>query len=92
MIGMIAAGRISANRALWSEADLELQNSLIARAGITRGIEGIDPDIVYEAMKHDKKVVEGKIRFILADAIGSVNIYDDVTESEAKDAISYVLQ
>lgn len=91
MLGMIAAGRISVNRGLWSSTDHERQYRLITRAGITRGLEGIDADKVYEAMKHDKKVIEGKIRFILADSIGSVNIYDDVTENEAKDAISYIL-
>ena len=41
-------------------------------------------------MTLDKKVSGGKIRFILSDSIGSVKIYDDVTEDEIKAGIKYM--
>ena len=37
---------------------------------------------VIEAMKHDKKMIAGRLQFVLPIAIGAVVIVDDVTEKE----------
>ena len=38
-----------------------------------------------EAMQHDKKVVAGRLHFVLPTAIGATAIVDDVTEKEMQD-------
>ena len=43
-------------------------------------------------MTLDKKVVSGRIRFILPDRIGSVRLNDDVTTAEIEDAVGYVMK
>ncbi|MBN1845767.1 MAG: 3-dehydroquinate synthase [Sedimentisphaerales bacterium] len=43
---------------------------------------------LYEAMRHDKKVQAGRIRFALPKSIGNCVFQDDLTESEIKQAIS----
>jgi 3-dehydroquinate synthetase len=40
-----------------------------------------------EAIRHDKKVVAGKLHFVLPTAIGATSIVDDVTEKEMKAAM-----
>ncbi len=40
-----------------------------------------------EAIRHDKKVVAGKLHFVLPTAIGATAIVDDVTEKEMKAAM-----
>jgi 3-dehydroquinate synthase len=42
---------------------------------------------VLEVVKHDKKVVAGKLHFVLPTAIGATAIVDDVTEKELKAAL-----
>jgi 3-dehydroquinate synthase len=38
-------------------------------------------------MRHDKKVVAGRLHFVLPTAIGATAIVDDVTEKEIKAAL-----
>jgi len=46
------------------------------------------PDALYEAMKVDKKVQSGKIRFVLPTGAAEVKVFDDITEKEVKDVLN----
>lgn len=81
-LGMIAAGRIAVDKGLFLEEALARQNRLLRKLGVRDGIEGFDPEAILEKMKSDKKVREGKIRFVLPERIGRVVIREDVTEEE----------
>ena len=41
-------------------------------------------------MQHDKKMVAGRLHFVLPTAIGATTIVDDVTEKEMKKALRTV--
>ena len=41
-------------------------------------------------MRHDKKVVAGRLHFVLPTAIGATAIVDDVTDKEMKEALKRV--
>ena len=41
-----------------------------------------------EAMRQDKKIVEGRLHFVLPTAIGAWAIVDDVTEKEMRKALA----
>ena len=41
-------------------------------------------------MQHDKKVVAGRLHFVLPTAIGATTIVDDVTEKEMRAALKQV--
>jgi 3-dehydroquinate synthetase len=43
-----------------------------------------------EAMRHDKKVVGGKLHYVLPTAIGATTIVDDVTERELRGALKRI--
>ncbi|MDP3880231.1 MAG: 3-dehydroquinate synthase, partial [Dehalococcoidales bacterium] len=80
-IGMLAAARISnALGVLDGEAVIRLKD-VIARAGLPTELPAFELEKLIQAMKHDKKVLQGKIRFILPRAIGEVFITDDVSPS-----------
>ena len=45
---------------------------------------------ILEAMRHDKKMVAGRLHFVLPTAIGATAIVDDVSEKEMKPALKTV--
>ena len=81
-IGMVAVGQLALIRGSWSEADLNRQRQLIARCGLPTAWPDLDPDAVLNTLQGDKKVLDGKLRFILPTAIGRVEIRDDITREE----------
>jgi 3-dehydroquinate synthetase len=43
-----------------------------------------------DAMRHDKKVVAGRLHFVLPTAVGATTIVDDVTAKELREALKRV--
>jgi 3-dehydroquinate synthase len=87
-IGMVAAGSIALQLGLWSDRDADRQNALIEKTGLPTKIPAdIPAEGILETLKSDKKVKDGKVRFILPDRIGSVKISDRVGEAEIRNAI-----
>ncbi len=91
LIGMLAAGSIAAARSLLDEHELERQNALILRTGVRGRVDDIETDSLMDAMRLDKKVQEGRIRFVLPEGIGRASIYSDVTIAEMREGISRML-
>ncbi|MCX7625363.1 MAG: 3-dehydroquinate synthase [Candidatus Sumerlaeaceae bacterium] len=80
-IGMVAAAETALQLGMFSCGEAERQRSLIERAGLpTRVPEGLCADELLDRMRSDKKVVGGRLRFILPLRIGEVTIRDDVPE------------
>jgi 3-dehydroquinate synthase len=79
-IGMVAAGRIATKLNLWTSETETRQNNLITKAGLpTTILSSINSSEIVEALKIDKKVKAGKVRFILPTQIGQVIITDEVS-------------
>ena len=79
---MVAVGQLALIRGSWSAAELERQRQLIQRCGLPTAWPDLDPDAVINTLQGDKKVLDGKLRFILPTAIGRVEIRDDITRDE----------
>lgn len=77
-IGMVAAGELSLETGLWSARDQERQRAVIAAAGLPQRWPDLDPAAVLACLQGDKKVRDGRVRFVLPTAIGSVEIRDDI--------------
>jgi 3-dehydroquinate synthase len=60
----------------------------IAAAGLPAGRMNLAIPDVLNAMAFDKKVKNGKIRFVLPDRIGHVVIRDDVPMELVRDAVA----
>ncbi len=77
-LGMLAAGEIACAMGLWSREHQERQRALVRAAGLPLAMPALDPAAVLDCLQGDKKVRDGKVRFVLPTAIGSVVIRDDV--------------
>ena len=77
-LGMLAAGALSRHLGLWSAQDESRQRALIAAAGLPLSWPPLDPEAVLACLQGDKKVRQGKVRFVLPTAIGQVVIRDDI--------------
>ena len=87
-LGMLAAGEISCALGLWSRADQERQRGLVRAAGLPLLLPSLDPAAVLECLQGDKKVRDGRLRFVLPTAIGTVEIRDDVEASTIIDTMA----
>jgi len=92
ILGMIAAARIAELKGLLSPVDRDRQNRLLGRVGITDDLGGISVESLYEAMRRDKKIARGVVRFVLPDAIGSAAIYDDLADDMVTEGIRYMFR
>ena len=80
-IGMLAAAKISNKMGILDKTELLKLNSLIERVGLPTRMPNLKVEKIIQAIKHDKKILRGKIRFILPKSIGSVFITDEVSPS-----------
>ena len=83
-IGMRIAGDIAAEKNLWLKEDSLRQNSLIQSYGLPIQIPKIKKNKVMTILMGDKKVRDGKMRFILPRKIGQVDIFNDIDISISK--------
>ena len=81
-IGMRIAGDIAAEKGLWSDKEAFRQNNLLKNYGLPTDIPKIKKSEILKILMGDKKVKDGKMRFILPTRIGNVEIYDDIKESD----------
>jgi 3-dehydroquinate synthase len=88
-IGMVAAGKIANKLQMWIAEEAERQNILIEKAGLPLEVPvNLKIEDIIEALKSDKKVKSGRVRFILPTKIGAAEISDCVSA----DAIAAIMQ
>ena len=80
-IGMRIAGDIAIEKGLWTKENSIRQNNLIASYGLPIETPKIKKSEVLKILMGDKKVRDGKMRFILPKDIGKVDIYNDIKDS-----------
>jgi 3-dehydroquinate synthase len=85
--GMLGAADLSVSRGVMSETDRAALAALIAKLGPLPAIADLPPAEIIEAVRRDKKVVDGTLHFVLANGIGSTVTVDDVTEGEIRSAL-----
>ena len=87
-LGMAAAARLSNRAGLLADADLERITRLIAAAGLPASMPVKHPAALIVAMRHDKKIMDGKLKFILPTGIGSATASTDIDPRLAVEALS----
>lgn len=91
-IGMVASAFISYKRGYIAKEDLlDIENTLLDYHLPIRTSDLI-PEAVLSASKSDKKMSNGKIKYILMDSMCHSVIDSTITDSELLDAIQYILQ
>jgi 3-dehydroquinate synthase len=79
--GMLVAAELGVTRGALAERDRKALAHLIASLGPLPPIADVSAAAIIESMRHDKKVVAGRLHFVLPTAIGATTIVDDVTEA-----------
>lgn len=82
-LGMHAAAVLAAELGMVDATFVKRQRAALVAYGLPVSWPGIPMDKTLAAMKHDKKVQAGTIKFILPDRIGHVVQRTDVTELQA---------
>jgi len=86
-IGMLVAARISTSLGILDKNGLIRLKNVIARAGLPTETPRFQLEKLIQAMKHDKKMLQGKIRFVLPKSIGSVFVTEEVNSSMIEQAL-----
>lgn len=86
-IGMLAAGRISQKMGFLEESEVARLKNLIEKAGLPIKMPNLSVEDIMQAMQHDKKVLQEKVRFVLLKSIGNVFIADKVSPSLIKEVL-----
>ncbi|WP_017663625.1 3-dehydroquinate synthase [Baaleninema simplex] len=87
-IGMVAASRLAVAMDLWDRRCDDRQLALIEKTGLpTRIPQGVDFDAIVAKLQTDKKVKDGRVRFVLPTEIGRATISDRITEDLVRSAL-----
>jgi 3-dehydroquinate synthase len=79
-MGMVAAGNIALEMNLWDKEATQRQYLLIQKSGLPTAIPShLKAEDIMDMLSNDKKVKDGKVRFILPTKIGQVIISDEVS-------------
>jgi 3-dehydroquinate synthase len=85
--GMVMAVELSSRLNLIQNQDLARVRSLVARAGLPTTGPALAPERLMELMSVDKKAAQGKVRFVLLEAIGRAALRADVDAARIREAI-----
>jgi 3-dehydroquinate synthase len=84
---MLIAADVSVARGALHEDGRRALAGLIAALGPLPRISDLKSSAALAAMRRDKKVVNGRLHFVIATEVGQAQVVDDVTEREIGAAI-----
>ena len=93
-IGQVAAARLSAKLSTLPEKDALRIQDLLTKAGLPIGVK-LSPhkrEALQEAMRSDKKVSGGELKFVLAESIGQAVSGQRVTEAEVNGVLNQLAE
>lgn len=92
-IGMVCAARISVAMNMITTATADRIERLIRHMHLPTRAEDCDIETLYEAIFHDKKTVNGQVKWVLVDGeIGRVRTVKGVSEAIVRQAMQYCLK
>ena len=86
--GMAMAMNLSVRLGRSDNRDEKRVRRLIERSGLVAEAPDVDVDAMLEAMGMDKKVMDGRLRLIVCDGIGSVSVTSDVPAQTLRQSIT----
>ena len=87
-MGMLAAADISNRLGILEQGELDRLRKLIYGTGLPTEISSRRAKEIIQAMRHDKKIKGGQLRFVLPRAIGDVFVTDEVDISLAEQVLT----
>jgi 3-dehydroquinate synthetase len=87
---MLAAADLAVSRGALADRERQALAQLIALLGPLPPIGDLSIAEVLEAARRDKKVLHGKLHFVIAIEIGATMTVDDVTETELGEVLARI--
>ena len=85
--GMMGAARIGERLGLHDRELIARQADVLRALGLPLSAPGVDPEAVLAAMRLDKKVEHGRLRFVLLEEIGRPVVRSDVPEDLVREIV-----
>ena len=85
--GMLAAADMAVTRGVLSPSDSSALAGLIAKLGPLPSVADLSMTRLAEAIRRDKKVLNGRLHMVLPTKLGETVIVDDVTEPEIRSGL-----
>lgn len=86
--GMVLAAKVSKNMGKLSESELIRIETILKAAGLpTEAPEEMDYKSFVELMRHDKKVKNGIIRYVLPNSIGNSEVFKAASDSSIEECV-----
>ncbi len=86
-IGMVLAARISYMMEILDKEGYDRLKNLVNRAGLPVNMPKMDTEAIIQAIRHDKKIKNGKMGFVMITNPGAAVISNDVTLEIIKEVI-----
>jgi 3-dehydroquinate synthase len=88
-VGMVAAGRLAVALGKFDSGQQGRLEKLMVRSGLPVRIPSrLDVEDLIDRLRKDKKTLQGRVRFVLPEAIGRVMITDDVPFQMLRDTLA----
>ncbi len=91
-IGMVAASWLALNKNMISEADKNRIINLLDTYNLPVCVSNVDKSAVLKAMRNDKKMTAGKLKFILINRIGEACIDSTLNFDDFEQAVNYIIK
>lgn len=91
-IGTVCACYLSLKRGLITKEEYESALEALRAYRLPISVQGLNAAEILTATKSDKKMEQGKIKFVLLEKMGYAYIDKTVTDEEMKEAIEVVLE
>lgn len=85
--GMMAAARLSHRIGNTPEDLTPRLSAILGRFELPARLPRFEPEQYLAAMRSDKKVRRGRLRFVVSEALGKVKIQDDIDESVVREVL-----
>jgi 3-dehydroquinate synthase len=89
-VGMVGAARLAVTRGLLDESSEQRQRSLLERFGLPTSCLGLDRQALWAPLRHDKKAVGSRLRWVLPTKIGSVDVHSDIDEGQVDEILTWL--
>lgn len=89
-IGMLCASRLAERRGMVDPSITRRQHELLAAFGLPTTVPDLPHDEVQKLMWHDKKVQDGRLRFVLPTRIGAVVLVQDARSEDVSHALQEI--
>jgi 3-dehydroquinate synthase len=88
--GMLAAAEVAVARDVMPSADRDALARLIVQMGPLPPVGDLTTAQVVAAMRRDKKILNGRLKFVITPRIGEAAVIDDVEEKELGRALKRI--